>query len=560
MMKKQVFLIFAALLMTAQGAWADFVVDLSGSGTEVDPYVIEDADDWNTLATSVNSGNTFSGQFVKMTADITLPATAKSIGVYDNNANAWQGTFDGNGHTLTVAYNKTTPGRGIAPFMHIYAGAVIKNLCVKGSISTNTRVVASIVAQAGDASSTETMTCTIEKCWSEVAITSSISGTTTYAGGLVSEVQGNTTLNMTDCAFLGSFTYSSDSFQGGGLVSYLETNGIANLTRCTFVPSALNMVNLSKTGTIATYTFVGGVVKNASFDKCYYDLSKTDVNWLKIQGIDGSSMTAAVLAATLANGWGVKDGNAVPLMANVAVFTDADTYTLTSDKAVTSATYKKTINESRLGKFQAWFVPFEYTITPEDAENFQFYKFNMIARSENAADKIEIHLLKAKPGDVMYANKPYVYKPRKVVENYEFTTNSATLKAKKEDSRLHVETAENEYDFYGTYDVKSPTLDDPFYYVNINGDLSWGNDGSKVKVGAFRWIIRVKPKELDEDDYYVRGIVFSEEDGNEATGINSIDNAQLAIDNYYDMNGRKLDKKPTQKGVYINNGRKIIIK
>jgi hypothetical protein len=29
---------------------------------------------------------------------------------------------------------------------------------------------------------------------------------------------------------------------------------------------------------------------------------------------------------------------------------------------------------------------------------------------------------------------------------------------------------------------------------------------------------------------------------------------------WYDLNGRKLDGKPTQKGIYINNGRKITIK
>jgi hypothetical protein len=28
---------------------------------------------------------------------------------------------------------------------------------------------------------------------------------------------------------------------------------------------------------------------------------------------------------------------------------------------------------------------------------------------------------------------------------------------------------------------------------------------------------------------------------------------------WYDLSGRKLDGKPAQKGVYINNGRKVII-
>ena len=46
----------------------------------------------------------------------------------------------------------------------------------------------------------------------------------------------------------------------------------------------------------------------------------------------------------------------------------------------------------------------------------------------------------------------------------------------------------------------------------------------------------------------------------DATGIDSMVNGQWSMDTWYDLNGRKLDKKPTQKGIYINNGRKVVIK
>ena len=48
----------------------------------------------------------------------------------------------------------------------------------------------------------------------------------------------------------------------------------------------------------------------------------------------------------------------------------------------------------------------------------------------------------------------------------------------------------------------------------------------------------------------------------EATGVNAVDNGQLTIDNdgWYDLNGRKLEGMPTRKGVYIINGRKVVIK
>ena len=48
--------------------------------------------------------------------------------------------------------------------------------------------------------------------------------------------------------------------------------------------------------------------------------------------------------------------------------------------------------------------------------------------------------------------------------------------------------------------------------------------------------------------------------GDESTGIKAIDNGQLTIDNdrYYDLQGRKVNA--AQKGVYIMNGKKVIIK
>ena len=46
----------------------------------------------------------------------------------------------------------------------------------------------------------------------------------------------------------------------------------------------------------------------------------------------------------------------------------------------------------------------------------------------------------------------------------------------------------------------------------------------------------------------------------EVTGIGVIDKGQLTNDIWYDLNGRKLEGRPTKKGVYINNGRKVVIK
>jgi hypothetical protein len=61
-----------------------------------------------------------------------------------------------------------------------------------------------------------------------------------------------------------------------------------------------------------------------------------------------------------------------------------------------------------------------------------------------------------------------------------------------------------------------------------------------------------------------RRFVLNFGDGDETTGIISIDNGQLIIDNsmdaWYSLDGRRLTGKPTAKGLYIVNGKKIIIK
>ena len=65
---------------------------------------------------------------------------------------------------------------------------------------------------------------------------------------------------------------------------------------------------------------------------------------------------------------------------------------------------------------------------------------------------------------------------------------------------------------------------------------------------------------IDEyNEALARGISMVFDD---ATGIKSIDKAQIgtASDAWYSLDGRKLLVKPTTKGVYINNGNKVIIK
>ena len=241
---------------------------------------------------------------------------------------------------------------------------------------------------------------------------------------------------------------------------------------------------------------------------------------------------------------------------------DGDSFIRTGDFPVNSATYQKTLGEDRVGKPQAWFVPFDYTIKEADTEKFDFYKINMIANAPNAqtdaTDDIWVFLKKVDAGTMLHANMPYVYKPKEAVTDYAFTTENATLKAKATDARLTMMTAEDTYTLYGTYEPKTATAADPFYYVNIHGTLSYGD---AVTVGAFRWIMRVESK-FGNKPAYVRQMVFFDGENDETTDIQkaqwSIADGQSGI--WYTLDGRKLDGKPSRAGVYIYNDKKVVIK
>ena len=69
------------------------------------------------------------------------------------------------------------------------------------------------------------------------------------------------------------------------------------------------------------------------------------------------------------------------------------------------------------------------------------------------------------------------------------------------------------------------------------------------------WILRIRFK---ESVYATRSlsIGYGDED---TTSIDEV-RCQMADGEWYDLQGRRLDSKPTQKGLYINNGKKIVIK
>lgn len=244
--------------------------------------------------------------------------------------------------------------------------------------------------------------------------------------------------------------------------------------------------------------------------------------------------------------------------------TDSEPYTRTIDANVGYVTYKKTIGSDRVGKHQAWLVPFDYTLTKAILNKFTFYRINMIANSPSpdveAGDDVWVFLTKMNENDVLHANMPYVYKPLEAVTDFQFTTPTTTLKAPESKSILECSTTTDIYTFYAVYQPTSPRSGFDFYYVNIDGGLSYGyGDDSGVTVGPYRWIVRRESKGIYDHEFaYTRQMHFV--DGEGTTGIEHTLYEGKLSDGWYTLDGRKLTGTPSSKGIYIHNGRKEAVR
>ena len=244
---------------------------LDGSGTQDSPYRISSIDDWNKFATNVYLGEGYNGACFLMTQDISVSrmvGTRSSGGTF----NAFQGTFDGGGHTLTVNY--TTDAEFCGPFCYTY-GATIKNLRTAGTINTSSTYAGGVVGRNGTAS------LTLTNVTSSVTINSTHSGKT-YLGGLVGyAIQAR----LTGCTFTGSLN-GTNSTHCGGLLGYKtyesDQTRKAVFLDCLFSPTS---VTVGSTGscTIANNS-TGGV---AEITNCYYTQSLGTV-----QGKRAHSITA----------------------------------------------------------------------------------------------------------------------------------------------------------------------------------------------------------------------------------------------------------------------------
>ena len=232
-------------VMTLEYGW-------SGSGTVSDPYLINSAGDLELLATNVNSGNPYFGEYFLVTEDIDLSGYANwtSIGIRNdsqNSRNPFQGVFDGGGRTISGL--TITDGSYLGLFGYVSSGAVLREVHLSvANISSSSGNYVGGLAGLVDAASGSVV---IESCSASGTVSQGSGSGTEYVGGLVgfvnAEISGSA-ITIRDC-YSGSDV--SGSYSVGGLVGSVYAGSSS---------SAITIQGCSASGEVSGYQRTGGLV------------------------------------------------------------------------------------------------------------------------------------------------------------------------------------------------------------------------------------------------------------------------------------------------------------
>lgn len=222
----------------------DKSVDVTVTGT----FDIASKEDWKAFCDLVGSGqNTVDA---KMTADVDLGGDIAMVGT----SKSYSGTFDGQGHTLTLNWNSTSGW--LAPFYTV-DGATIKNLRTEGEIKSNSHFLSGLICNVYGT------TTTISGCVSAVNITSSYNEGGCDAAGMIECVRDNAKVTITDCLVKGKLNATTEkgrNYMGGFVINQY---GKCTLTNCLYI---------GENNATGGYTFASDYSTGATttLTNCYY--------------------------------------------------------------------------------------------------------------------------------------------------------------------------------------------------------------------------------------------------------------------------------------------------
>ena len=537
-------------------------------GSEDKPYIISTAAGWDALAAAVNRGEHYYEKFFKLSDDFDNSATPVTTMAGWGHV-FFSGTFLGNGRTLTVNLeNRNLEEEVCAPFVRTF-GATIKNLRVAGTITTDNKMAAGIVSHMKRT--------TLEGCVSSVTIISSVSGDGTHGGvvGVIESGAGNS--GVRGCVFDGVIccTAANLTHSCGGIAGWKEVG--TNWLDCLYAPAAipegkyaLDMTNCSTFARIESGSF---------YANSYYTESLGDVQKSSWRVYPFDTCPANVNPAVVNDYAFTKTYNNHCIEYGGKFYVHPETCTLNESgnysTDVTNGYFANiTLDGRTLHKDGAWntlCLPFDVTAAQIAASDLAGADIRTLSSASFENSTLTLNFTAQGAVTSIQAGVPYIVKWASGTD-----VVSPTIDAVIIDNTAHNVTCDlgdgKSIVFKGTKSATTFTEDDNTkLFVGTGNKLHYPLTGASINAQRAYFQLNGLTAGNASSGAPNLNIVLNFGDGttslNEelrmkfATPHSQGKNEEFApAAGWFTINGVKLSEQPTQKGVYIHNGRKIVIK
>ena len=592
--------------------------DASNFEQNGDTYTIKTANGWGWFCFATNydlAPYGFSGKTVKLGTSIESSEMAGKSG------QPFKGTFDGQNHTLT--FNRTAAEHLSAPF-HYINGATISNLHVEGTITGGTyESLGGLVGHAeGNITiknchvSTEISTtfsgsalhggvigtwngtyatCTVTGCVYDGQIYNpDEAGVTTSCHGFIGWDYGNYgTITFTDCLSAPAAYGTGKYALGGNCFTFVYPNSEPTLT--------YNMTNCYYTSTLgnkqgrpaATATVAPANLGNATTDHGMVDGYK---NGFLYNGKYYTPKYGDAVVEYRFNEWNERADVTINGTNNQETGVNVVGVNITEEVGnIKSVTYNRPFNAAQAATV---ILPFDYTCNSN--EGGKFYGFKEVVYDENLHKWVCTMVEPGEEGSnnvtTLTANTPYVFMPNDATPsdptmafpNIESMTGGVvTLQTTTANDGVYGgATTDAAWNFHGTYKGKSWAVASNDYGFAARSGTEAGG-AATVEAGQFvRFTLGafIKPmrcylsyvgteapapargltRAAATDDLPQSITVRLVSRSGETTAIGEIDTktGKMTFDSeaWYTLDGVRLSGKPSTKGIYINNGKKVAIK
>ena len=536
--------------------------DASNFEQNGDAYTIKTANGWGWFCFATNydlASDGFSGKTVKLAANVSSSEMAGKSG------HPFKGTFDGQGNTLT--FNRTAAEHLSAPF-HYINGATISNLHVEGTITGgNYESLGGLVGHAEGH-------ITINNCRVSTEISTTVSGSASH-GGVIAQWNGtNATCTVTGCVYDGLIYNPNEAGVTTSCRGFIGwdygNNGTITFTDCLFTPAAYGTGKYALGGNCFTFVYPNSE-PTYNMTNCYY----TSILGNR-QGRPAA--TATVAPDNLGNATtdhGMVDGYENGFLYN------GNYYTPKYGDAVVEYRYDDwneradvTLSDRTLYKDGNWntlCLPFSLSAA-QIAANANFAGATLMTMDVTEKNGFDVEdgtlYLWFKTATEIEAGVPYLVKWDKAADYdnnpsvndivspvFEGVTISNSTAQTVESKTAGLETVQ----MVGTYSPVGVTADDKsILFLGDANTLYYSTVDRQIR--SYRAYFSV-PYINGHAEAKARAFALSF-DGEETTGILGVSANYNGVTDeaWYSLDGVRLSGKPTQRGLYINNGKKVVIK